>query len=51
MVEKKRVHVGLFVEKIDAAHAYDRKAIELYGEFAYTNFPKETYLKERSATV
>lgn len=23
-----------------------RKAIELHGEFAYTNFPKENYIKE-----
>lgn len=33
--------LGYYVDKIDAAKAYDRKAIELYGELARTNFPKE----------
>ena len=29
-----------------AAIAYDKLAIELHGEFAHTNFPKENYIKE-----
>lgn len=31
-------HLGRFVDVQDAAHAYDAKARELYGEFALTNF-------------
>ena len=43
---KKRIYVGCNKDPIEAAKAYDRKAIELHGEFAYTNFPKENYIKE-----
>ena len=32
---------GYFVEEVDAARAYDRKAVELAGEFARLNFPEE----------
>lgn len=34
----KRFHIGLFSEIKDAAKAYDKKAIELQGEFAHPNF-------------
>lgn len=37
------IFIGYFVDKIDAARAYDRKAIELFREFAYTNFPRSSY--------
>lgn len=35
----KHLHIGYFKSKEDAAKAYDEKAKELYGEFAYLNFP------------
>lgn len=38
--------IGRFDNLEEAAHAYDRKAIELRGEFARTNFPRENYEKE-----
>ena len=31
-------HLGYFASEEDAAHAYDIKAVELYGEFAHLNF-------------
>ncbi len=31
----------MFDDPADAARAYDRKAIELHGEFACLNFPEE----------
>ena len=36
----KSVWLGLFDCKVEAAKAYDKKAIELHGEFAYVNYPK-----------
>ena len=35
-----RCHIGQFDDPIDAAKAYDAKAVELHGEFAHLNFPK-----------
>lgn len=35
------LYVGLFDDPAEAARAYDRKAIELHGEFACLNFPEE----------
>ena len=36
-------NLGKFYTKEQAAIAYDRKAIELFGEYACTNFPIENY--------
>jgi len=32
-------YIGVFNSEINAARAYDKKALELFGEFAYKNFP------------
>jgi len=38
MLNQKSIHLGLFDNEIDAAKIYDGKAIELFGEYANTNF-------------
>ena len=39
MIDGKRTFIGAFPDEISAAKAYDKKALELFGEFAYLNFP------------
>jgi hypothetical protein len=36
---RKRIHLGDFDDQMEAAMAYDDKAVELFGEFAWLNFP------------
>lgn len=37
-INGKTIHLGRFSTKEEAAKAYDKKALELFGEFARTNF-------------
>jgi hypothetical protein len=37
----KSTYLGTFEDELEAALAYDRKAEELFGEFAYLNFPQQ----------
>jgi hypothetical protein len=38
----KSVYVGLFQNEAEAGAAYDRAALDVFGEFAYLNFPTGT---------
>ena len=41
----RRIHLGYFFDEIKAALAYDDKAVELFSEFAYLNFPEKNELQ------
>lgn len=38
---RKQICIGRYHDEVSAAQAYDKKAIELFGEFANLNFPKK----------
>ena len=42
------IRLGPFDDEVEAARAYDRKAYELFGEYAYLNFPEEIRSQGRS---
>jgi hypothetical protein len=39
-LNRKLIHLGYFDDELAAARAYDEKARELFGPFAYLNFPR-----------
>lgn len=41
---RKENHIGLFKSKIEAARAYDKLAVKLFGEFARTNVDEGAYV-------
>ena len=41
--KNKRVHIGLFLTPEEAGKAYDKKALELFGDFAVLNYPVVPY--------
>ena len=45
-LDYKKIHLGLYLNIIDAARSYDRAAIKYFGEFARLNFPVEDYLND-----
>lgn len=46
----KPIEIGRFDDEIEAAKAHDRKAWELFGEFAWLNFPEELHHGDTEGT-
>jgi hypothetical protein len=44
-----KYHLGTFADEVEAARAYDRRAIELQGPYARLNFPHEWQPADRLA--
>ena len=47
----KSIKIGTFKSEIAATKAYDKKARELFGEFAYLNFPEDFGLSRRRSAI
>jgi len=41
MIDGKRMSLGYHAIEEDAARAYDRRAFEVFGQFANLNFPED----------
>lgn len=48
-LKKRNIKLGTYNTAIEAAAAYDKKAVEFYGEYAKINFPEniKQYMKEK----
>ena len=45
MFNEKSTHIGYFASPEEAARAYDKKAVELFGEYACLNFPEPSNIE------
>lgn len=41
VINNRQIHLGLFTDEIEAARAYDKKALELFGEHACLNLTEK----------
>ena len=49
--EGRSIALGHYRDEADAARAYDRAAVELFGEFAWLNFPQEIEARRQEIAV